>query len=387
MTRVCVVTVGRSDFGIYRPLLRRLLAEPDFELQIIAAGMHFSSIFGDTLQEIENDGFEIAARVEMAEESDRPIAVARTMGRGLVGFAEAYEALAPDFIVILGDRFEMHAAVGAAIPFLVPVAHIAGGTLSAGAIDDSLRHSITKLSSLHFVEVKDFARRVIQMGEEPWRITVTGSLGLDNIIELDSLSRAELEAHVGLTLDPPPLLVTFHPVTREYHDTRRQIDALIAALEQSGRPAVITYPNADTEGRTIIERIEALATRCPTVRCVPHLGTRAYFGLMRHAAAMVGNSSSGLIEAASFALPVVNVGNRQEGRLAPANVIHCGNDAHEIHTAIGKATSAAFRAGLTELKNPYGDGRAAERMIAVLRETDPKDPRLIKKRFCDLATS
>ena len=387
--RVGVVSVARSDYGVYRPLLKRLAEAPDVDLALIVAGMHLMPEFGASLEEIEADGFTPAAKVDLDLRDDTPLAVARAMGTGTGRFADADQRLGLDLLFVLGDRFEMHAAAVAAVPFLLPLAHIAGGSLTRGAIDDSLRHSITKLSCLHFVETETHAARVRQMGEEAWRVHLTGALNLDNIAELPVLPPAELNHRFGIDLDlaAPPLLVTFHPVTRDFAATRRHAEELLAALAAAGHPIVFTYPNADTGGRAVIDLIDAFVREHPRARAVPNLGVAGYFNLMRHARAMVGNSSSGLIEAASFRLPVVNVGERQDGRLAPANVIHvpCTKDA--ILNGIRRATSTAFRESIARLISPYGDGHAAERVLAVLRATDLTDPRLIRKDFIAIAES
>jgi UDP-N-acetylglucosamine 2-epimerase (non-hydrolysing)/GDP/UDP-N,N'-diacetylbacillosamine 2-epimerase (hydrolysing) len=386
MRRICVVTVARSDYGIFRPLLRRICQTPDLELALVAAGMHLAPEFGNTIDEIRADGLEIALSVDLSLSSDRPGSIARSMGLGTIGFAQAYEWLRPDILVVLGDRFEMQAAALAAVPFLMPIAHIAGGALSGGAIDDAFRHAITKLSNLHFVETEPYARRVVQMGEEPWRVHMTGALGLDNLREVQPMPLDELNRRFDLELsaDNPPLLVTFHPVTREYAETGRYMETLLAALAACDRPLVFTYPNADTSGRMVIEMIEGFVRQCPRACCVPHFGTAGYYGLMAQAAAMVGNSSSGIVEAASFKLPVVNVGTRQLGRLAPDNVLATGYERDEILDAIRKVTTPEFRDGLRTLVNPYGDGRAAERMVEVLRSIELGTSRLIQKTFHDL---
>lgn len=386
MIRVCVVSVARSDYGLYRPLLRQIAADGAFDLQLIAAAMHLAPRFGDTVREIVDDGFEIAARVEMTPATDEPTAVAIAMGHGTVGFAETFARLRPDLILVLGDRYEMHAAAVAAVPFLVPIAHIAGGSLTYGAIDDGLRHSITKLSHIHFVETDVYRDRIVQMGEEPWRVHTTGSLSIDNLNGFRPMTVGELNQTFKLALDAEtsPLLVTFHSVTREYTESRTYMEAVLGAIEESGLPVVFTYPNADTGGQVIIEMIEAFVERHGKAWAVPHLGTQGYFSLMARAAAMVGNSSSGIIEAASFKLPAVSVGRRQEGRLAPDNVITTGSTKAEIGQGIRKAVSPEFRLGLASLVSPYGNGHAAARMMAVLRQTDPKDPRLIRKTFHDL---
>ncbi len=383
MRRIAVVSVARSDYGIYRPLLRRIAASKALELMLVAGGMHLASEFGNTVREIEVDGFTVAARVPMTPARDDPESIAQAMGLGADRFARVYRDLAPDLIMVLGDRYEMHAATVAAVPFLIPTAHIAGGALSAGAIDDGFRHSMTKLAQVHFVETEVYRQRVVQMGEEPWRVHLTGALNLDNLQDFTPLPTAELNRRFGLALDPadPPFLVTFHPVTREYEETGRYMSDLLAALGQSGRPVVFTHPNADTGGRAIIEMIEAFVRETPRAVSVPHLGTLGYFSLMSHSAAMVGNSSSGIVEAASFRLAVVNIGARQAGRLVPANVIHCAPERDGIARALTRATSAEFRAGLQGLANPYGDGRAAPRMVDVLESLDFDDPRLIQKQF------
>jgi UDP-N-acetylglucosamine 2-epimerase (non-hydrolysing)/GDP/UDP-N,N'-diacetylbacillosamine 2-epimerase (hydrolysing) len=270
----------------------------------------------------------------------------------------------------------------AALPFRVPVAHIHGGEETEGAIDDALRHSMTKLSHLHFVALEAYARRVMQLGEEPWRITVCGALSLDNLSSMQLFSPAELESQYGICLDPPPLLVTFHPVTLEHERTEWQITELLAALEETGLPVVFTLPNADTGNHTIRERIAAFTRASSNAWSLDNLGSRGYFSLMRAAAAMVGNSSSGIIEAPSLGLPVVNIGTRQTGRVRAANVIDTGYSRAEIEESIRRALAPDFRAGLSGLQNPYGDGKAAEGVLERLKST-PLGPSLLVKRFYD----
>lgn len=382
MRTIGVVTGGRSDYGGYLPILRKIQAEPEFRLHLIVAGMHLASEFGRTVETIEADGFEVGECVEMLLASDTPQGIAKSIGLGTIGFAQAYARFRPDILLVVGDRFEMHAAVVAALPFTIPVAHVHGGELTQGALDDALRHSITKLSHLHFVAMEEYGRRVIQMGEEPWRVVVCGAPSLDNLHTVTLLGREELTARYGLALNAAPLLVTYHPVTLEYEETERQVRALLSALRASGLPVVFTAPNADTNGRIIIGLIQDFVGSSPSAWLVPNLGTQAYWSLMRHAAAMVGNSSSGIVEAPSFGLPVVNIGSRQEGRVRAENVIDVGNDADEILEAIRLAGSPEFRARLRGLTNPYGDGRAAEMIVNRLRDI-PLDRSLIVKRFMD----
>jgi UDP-hydrolysing UDP-N-acetyl-D-glucosamine 2-epimerase len=342
--------------------------------------MHLSPAFGLTVRAIEADGFPIAERVDMLLSSDTPEGIAKSMGLGTIGFAQAYARCRPDVLLVLGDRFEMHAAVVAALPFAIPVAHVQGGESTEGAIDDALRHAITKMSHLHFVATEVYARRVRHMGEEPWRIVISGAPGLDNVQRLRLLSRNELATQYGLDVGTPFLLVTYHPVTLEYEQTETQMRELLAALEDVGAPVIFTYPNADTQSHVIIQMLQAFATRSRRAQLTVNLGTQAYFSVMQYASAMVGNSSSGIIEAASFKLPVVNVGTRQCGRIRGKNVIDVGYMRQELVAAIETATSPQFRAGLIDLVNPYGDGHAAQRIVDTLKRVQLNDA-LLHKRF------
>jgi len=374
-----VVTGARSEYGLLFPLLKAISSDSALRLKLFVTGMHLSPDFGLTLREIERD-FEITERVEMLVASDTPEAISKSIGLGMIGFAQTYTHHRPDILLVLGDRFEILAAVTAALPFAIPVAHIAGGEATEGAIDDAIRHSISKMSHLHFVSLDEYRRRLIQMGEEPWRITISGEPGLDNLSAIPDLSTDELEQRIGMSLDPATLLVTFHPVTLEFGQGESQIGELLAALDVVGMPVVFTAPNADTEGRIIVRRIQEFVQQHPNSRLVTSLGTAAYFSMMRRSAAMVGNSSSGIIEAASFELPVVNIGSRQRGRFFPRNVIHCEPSAKAIETVIRRAVSLEFRSGLQGLVNPYGDGKAAPKIIKVLKAV-PLDGTLLKKPF------
>lgn len=380
MRTIGVVTVSRSDYGIYLPVLRRIQKDPQLDLHLIVAGMHLSPEFGSTVRDIEADGWPIRERVEMLLSSDTPEGLAKSIGLGTVGFAQAYGRFRPDLLLVLGDRFEMLAAVSASLPFKLPVAHLHGGEGTEGVIDEPIRHSITKMSHLHFVSTPAYASRVIQMGEEPWRVVVSGAPSLDNLRDVTLLTREELEVRFGLDLRDPFLLVTYHPVTLEYEHTEAQLGELFAALDKLDTRIVFTYPSADTRGRLIIELIRRFVDRRPWARRVTNLGTQGYFSLMRDAAAMIGNSSSGIIEAASFKLPVVNIGSRQRGRVRAKNVVDVGYSRTEIGEGISKALSPAFRASLEDLANPYGDGRASDRIVQRIKEV-PLDDTLLLKRF------
>ncbi len=381
---IAVVTVARSDYGIYRSVLRAIAAEPDLELRIIATGMHLSPEFGMTARMIEEDGYAISDRVEMLLSGDSPESIAKSTGLGVIGFSQVFGRARPDFLVVLGDRFEMYAAALAALPFKIPVAHIHGGELTSGAIDDALRHSMTKLSHLHFVSTEEYGRRVIQLGEEPSRVIVSGAPALDAVEAKERLTTDELEARFGIQLSPPPLLVTFHPVTLEYEQTASQIAELLAALEALRLPVVFSAPNADTAGRMVRAAIETFVAAHENAWLVENFGQQAYFSILPRVLAMVGNSSSGIIEAASFGLPVVNIGNRQAGRVRGPNVIDVGHGCDEIRSAVEQAMIPDFRELISSRANPYrGKGSAAQAILQRLK-SQAIDDRLLFKKFHDL---
>lgn len=379
--RICIVTTTRADYGYLRPVMMRLRAAAGVELQVIVSGTHLVPAYGMTVKELEADGQPIAARIDMAQTGSTPEAIALATTGATTGFASAYARLRPDILVLLGDRYETLGAAFALLPFVCPIAHIAGGESSEGAIDEGIRHALTKLSHLHFVATEEYARRVIQMGEEPWRVTVSGAPTLDNMLAIADLSDAELEAKLGMPLAPGVLLATFHPVTLEAADTMAQVGQFLAALERIDRPVVLTFPNADAHAVDIIAAIRRFVEAKPATRkFVTSLGTAGYFALLRRAAAMVGNSSSGIIEAASFGLPVVNVGERQRGRVHAGNVLDVPCEARAIEDAVRMALGEPMRAIARGTRNPYGDGNAAEHIAAVLCSV-PIDAKLLKKRF------
>jgi len=384
MRTIGIVTTSRADFGIYRPLVRLILQDPALRLHLVVSGTHLSPEFGSTIREIEDEGIPVGDRVAMLLSSDSPEGIAKSMGLGVIGFAQSYAMNRPDILLVLGDRFEMHAAALAALPFKIPVAHIHGGEITEGAIDDALRHSITKLSHLHFVSTKEYAQRVMQLGEEPWRVTVSGAPSLDNLRDFEPLELDELEARVGMALTKRGfLLVTFHPVTYEYERAVEQSEELLAAIDAVEMPALITLPNADTAGRQVRDRLLKYASSNFKAGAVENLGTQAYFSAMSYAAAMVGNSSSGLLEAPSFGLPVVNIGTRQAGRLTSPNVVDAQCKRKDIQSSILRAVSAEFRKSLKNMSNPNGDGLASESIIGRIKEVQIDDE-LIIKRFHNL---
>jgi GDP/UDP-N,N'-diacetylbacillosamine 2-epimerase (hydrolysing) len=378
--RVGVVTVARSDYGIYFPVLRLLQGDDQVDLRLVAAAAHLDPKYGNTIQEIERDGFPIAARVPMAMRGDSREDVAAAIGAGVQEFAVAYSDIQPDILLLLGDRYEMFAAAIAALFSKIPIAHIHGGELTFGAIDDAIRHSITKLSHIHFAATSEYARRIRQLGEESWRIHVTGSPVIDSILSLESIPQAELEAEIGLDLSRT-LLITYHPVTLEEND-REHVSNLLIALEESGHCLLFTYPNADSCSSEIIRCVEQFVDKTPTARLISNLGHRKYHNVQKYVAAMVGNSSSGIIEAASFHLPVVNIGTRQAGRVRSANVIDVDYSKEGIERGIEIAVSSDFRRSIAEVQNPYGNGSAVEKIVSVLKSVET-GPTLLMKRFVD----
>lgn len=384
MRTIGVVTTSRADYGACRPVLQAIQNDPNLRLCLFVSGMHLSPGFGLTVSAIENDGFGISDRVEVLLSSGTPEAIGKSMGLGLIGFAQAFNRRRPDLLIVVGDRFEMFAAALAAVPFNIPLVHMGGGDVTIGAFDDSLRHSLTKLCHLHFASTDEYARRIIQMGEEPWRVCVSGEPNLDSLTAMRFLTREELAAKYPFRLSEPFLLVTYHPVTLQYRDAGWQIDQLLTALHDSGIPMVFTMPNADTGNQTIRERIKEFVETHSSSWSVESLGMESYLSMMALAAAMVGNSSSGIIEAASFDLPAVNIGIRQAGRIRARNVIDVGNAREEILGGIKQATDRKFRDSLRGLANPYATGCAVSRILEKLKSVE-LDERLLQKHFHDLA--
>jgi UDP-hydrolysing UDP-N-acetyl-D-glucosamine 2-epimerase len=366
MREIGVLTTSRADFGIYEPLIDAMSRSRRLSPRLIVSGSHLESRYGRTVREIEKAGY-TAFRSFPCHRGDMTSSMAMMMA----GMSRVLRRWRPGILLVLGDRFEMLAGALAAVPFHIIIGHIHGGEITRGALDDSFRHALSKISHFHFPATREAATRLKRMGEEPWRITVSGALSLDRIRK---------GRPYDLQLPESFLLVTYHPVTREPGREVSQIDTLIKALRILGLPCVVTAPNADPGNEIIRQRLRRFCASDGRSRFVESAGADAYFGMMERAEAMVGNSSSGILEAPSFRLPVVNIGLRQEGRLRARNVIDCGTSVGEIVSAVQKAVSATFRRSLRGLVNPYGDGRAAERIVRRL-ETVSLDDRLRIKRF------
>ncbi len=382
--RVAVVTGTRAEYGLLYWIIKGIYEDSSLELQLIATGMHLSPEFGFTVKEIEEDGFPIAERVEMILSSDTEHSIAASMGIGVMGFGKAYERLRPDMLVLLGDRFEVLSAAIAAVPFRIPVAHIHGGESTESLIDEQIRHAVTKLSHLHFTSTEAYGKRVVQMGEDPENVICSGAPGLDNIRKLRLMERRELERRLGVPKGRGIGVLTYHPVTLDEDPSGGLKEVLKTVSDlNDGLFWVMTFPNADTGGRAICEELLRFEERRPeTARCFHSLGRVQYISLLKAASVMLGNSSSGIIEAPSFGLPVVNVGGRQDGRIRAKNVIDVKPRSGEISMALKKALSPEFRASLDGLESPYGNGGASGRIVRAIKEA--RTERLLKKRFRDL---
>ena len=382
--RICVITGSRAEYGLLYWVMRGIREAKNLELQLVVTGMHLSPEFGLTYQQIEEDGFSITRKVEMLLSSDTHLGIAKSMGVGMIGFGEAYEALQPHIVLMLGDRFELLAAASAALVATLPIAHIHGGEITEGAFDDSIRHSISKMSHLHFTATETYRRRVIQLGEHPDRVFNVGAPGLDNIERLKLLDRTKLEDAIGIKLGSRSLLVTWHPVTLEPGENRAQFLTLLNTLdEMDGLKLVFTKANADTEGHLINQMIDDYVARNPR-KAVSHtsMGQLRYLSTLKYVDGVVGNSSSGIIEAPSLKTGTINIGNRQRGRVRAASVIDCEPHQGDIKNALERLFSSEFTEQLITVENPHGSGDVARQIVDQLM-VYPLD-KILKKSFFDL---
>ncbi|WP_342420770.1 UDP-N-acetylglucosamine 2-epimerase [Paenibacillus sp. FSL E2-0178] len=378
--KVCVVTGTRAEYGLLFYLMQAIQAEPELELQIIATGMHLSPEFGLTYQQIETDGFVIDEKVEMLLSADTPTSVAKSMGVGVLGLADAFQRLQPDVLVLLGDRFEIMSAAQTALVMRIPVAHISGGELTEGAFDDSIRHAITKMSHIHFTSADEYAHRVIQLGEQPDRVFQVGSLGVEGIRRMVLMTEAELIDFYKFPLDKL-LLVTFHPVTLEVRTAEKQVEELLSALDHfPDFMIVFTKANADTEGRIINQKIDEYAAKHPErVRAVFSLGQLKYLSTMKYCSAVIGNSSSGIIEAPVFSKPTVNIGDRQKGRLRAGSIIDCVTEEGDIIKSIHQALSPSFQHFVSKIVLQYNGTTTSADITHILKTIDLKN--ILQKTF------
>jgi UDP-hydrolysing UDP-N-acetyl-D-glucosamine 2-epimerase len=370
--QIAVFTGSRAEYGLLYWLMKDLQSSARTQLQVIVSGMHLSPEFGETWKQIVEDGFDIDAKVEMLLSSDTPVGIVKSIGVGTLGFADALDRLRPDVLVVLGDRFEALAIVQAALIMRIPVAHLHGGEITEGAYDDAIRHAITKMAYLHFVATEPYRGRVIQMGESPERVFNVGAVGIDHLRRGLKLGFDQLRESLGFALQSPYMLVTYHPVTVLDEDPQKSFTALLDALDRFPEQQIIlTYPNADNGGRSIIPLLEAYAQRQPErVLAIPSLGFRRYLSAVSMASAVVGNSSSGIIEVPAFGIPTVDIGVRQKGRLAADSVLHCEPNADAIERTLRQALSKEFAEACKTTVNPYGQGNAAEAIMNVLENYD-----------------
>lgn len=381
--RICVITGTRAEYGLLRLLMQGIRDDEQCELQLVATGMHLSPEFGSTYQVIEADGFRIDRKVEILLSSDSAVGIGKSVGLGVIGFAEAFEQLRPDLIVVLGDRFEILSAVTAALFARIPVLHIHGGEVTEGAVDESMRHAITKMSHVHCVAAEEYRRRVIQLGEQPDNVHCVGGLGVDAIKQIKLLNRTELESALDFRFKHRNLLITFHPETLAEDSGEAQMAELLKALgEMDDTGLIFTLPNADAGGRQLIVMLQNFVAGNANARAYSSLGQLRYLSCMSLCDGVIGNSSSGLLEAPTLKKGTVNIGDRQRGRLQAASVINCRPGHQEIKAAIQQLYAPAFQASLVGVRNPYGDDGASERVLSLIKEQQLDG--LTQKPFHDL---
>jgi len=377
--KICVVTGSRAEYGLMRNTLNEITGSSQLDLALLVTGSHLSREFGYTIDEIIKDGFDVTETVEMLLSSDSPSSIGKSVGLGVIGFTDALKRLSPEIMVVVGDRYEIFAAVTAAMVLNIPIAHISGGEITEGAIDEQIRHAITKMSHIHFTTTEENSIKVRQMGEESWRVHTVGGLWVDNIKNLKKISRDSMRKKLGIQLNYPTILVTYHSVTLQLEEVDRHIDNLLNALDKTEAEIIFTYPNADAGGRIIILKIDEFVASRPNAKAVKSLGSLLYHNLLSHVDLVVGNSSSGMVETQSFRLPVVNIGERQRGRLVTANIISVADERDAILKAIHKGLSRKFKDSIKDMANPYEKGGAAKKIVQVLSHIPSREKLLIKK--------
>lgn len=386
MRKICVVSGSRAEYGILRNLMAAIKADSELQLQVIATNQHLSKLQGETYKEIESDGFTIDYRVYMADDDapDNANSTAKSIGRGIGGFADAFDALRPDLLLILGDRYEMLAVASTALIYKIPIAHLHGGEITEGAFDDAIRHAISKMSHLHFTSTEAYRNRVIQLGEQPERVFNVGALGVENVMKNDFMTREDVENSLHFRLSDKCFLCTYHPVTLSSMSPEVQVQNLLEALDDyKDHRIIFTYSNSDTNSRIIIKLIQAYVDRNAD-RCmfIPSLGQRRYFSALKYVTAVLGNSSSGIIEVPSFGIPTLDIGDRQKGRIAADSVIHCGYSVEEIKSGLAEVVKRANVSGRLNTSNPYHKEGTCSAILQTIK-TYPLE-NLVQKSFYDL---
>lgn len=384
MKSITVLTATRAEYGLLSPIIHALKACGSFEVRVVVTGAHLSPEFGLTYKEIEKEGIEIDRKIEILLSSDTPSAISKSMGMALIGFADYFAERRPDALVVLGDRYETLAVCCAAMNARIPIIHLYGGETTEGAVDEVIRHAITKLSYLHLTSTEEYRKRVIQLGESPERVFTVGAIGIENAMKKKLLSKRELADSLGLALERPYAVITFHPVTLENNSAKQQCRELLKALDiHSEMDYIITKANADADGRIINKMLDDYSLTHDNVSVYESLGAVRYLSAVKYACMAIGNSSSGLVEVPSFKIPTVNIGDRQKGRLKAASVIDCDPKAEEISQSIERAKTIEFREICETVTNPYGDGDTSEKVVNAI-ETMMSSEIDLKKKFYDL---
>jgi len=385
---ISILTATRAEYGLLKPIIEKLNKEEEFDVRVVVTGAHLSPEFGLTYKEIIRDGIIIDEKIEILLSADTPSAISKSMGLAMISFADYFERLKPDMLIVLGDRYETLAVAIVAMSQRIPIAHLYGGETTEGAIDEAIRHAITKLSFLHFTSTEEYRNRVIQLGENPERVFCVGAIGIENILNEKLMSKSELEESINYKLDKPYAIVTFHPVTLENNKTKEQIQALLDALKlYKNMKFVFTKANADAGGRIINQMIDSFVEKNDHAVAFTSLGTIRYLSALKYCSLVIGNSSSGLIEAPSFGIPTINIGDRQKGRLQADSVINCRPVKDEIKKAIEIALSEDFKEKAKNTNNPYGNGNTSGKIVEIIKDFILNDKINLKKHFYDCETN
>ncbi|WP_379970591.1 UDP-N-acetylglucosamine 2-epimerase [Ectobacillus sp. sgz5001026] len=384
-TKICILTATRAEYGLLKPVIIKLMKVPEFDVHVVVTGAHLSPEFGLTYMEIERDGIPIDEKIEILLSGDTPTAISKSMGLAMIGFADYFSRKQPDMLVVLGDRYETVAVCCVAINQRIPIAHLYGGETTEGAVDESIRHAITKLSYLHFTSTEEYRKRVIQLGEQPDRVFCVGAIGIENIMQEKLLTKAELERSIGFKLDIPYAMITFHPVTLEDNNSAEQFKELLdVCSKHQEMKFLFSKANADAHGRVINQMLDTYVKEHDNAIVFASLGMVRYLSAVKHSAMVMGNSSSGLVEAPSFGVPTINIGDRQKGRLQADSIINCQPVFGEIEESISLALTDEFKNKARNTLNPYGDGNTSGKIVGKIKECLLGDKINLKKKFYDI---